>query len=115
MKLYQTAEFGVYNDKVVKCTLSCKLVYVDGYGEEYFQTVGIAKCHEEDTFNLELGKKLAEAKAAKKAYETTLRYLENFRKGAYKIIDELNEDIERADEMLITEEKHLSNILKDVH
>lgn len=115
MKLYQTTEFGVYNDKVVKCTIDCKLVYADGQAEVYFMVTGIAKCHEDDKFDEKLGKKIAEAKASKKAYETAIRHLEGFKKAIMSTLEVTNEDIERVDTMLTTEEKHLSNILKDVH
>lgn len=115
MKLYQTTEFGVYNDKVVKCTIDCRLVYADGQAEAYFTVTGVAKCHEDDKFDEKLGKKIAEAKASKKAYETAIRHLERVKKVLLTTLMVTDEDIERADTMLMTEEKHLNNILKDVH
>lgn len=33
-----------------------------------FKAIGIAKCNKEDTFNLEIGKKIARAKAEREAY-----------------------------------------------
>lgn len=66
----------------------------------YNKFVGKAKCLPEDKFDVELGKKLASARAYQKYDEAKLRYLWKKRDNMQKILDEIDADIERQEEIL---------------
>lgn len=52
---------------------------VDVYGK-YFKGIGVAKCHGEDIFDVERGKRIALTKAEDNAYANALKYLGEQRK-----------------------------------
>lgn len=115
MKLYQNANFQEFNGKVVKCTLSGKLSYVEPFTnilkEEEFSTIGYAKCHKEDSFNLEKGKRIAESKASIKFYKK-VRYFynKNLFKKLRKFENEFNKDYSKVNRLIKNEENHLLKI-----
>jgi hypothetical protein len=92
---FPNKEYGynwIINDKAVICGLRCKVnIHING---EYinklrrlfpnvsctwetiiFDVTGIAKCHANDTYNEEYGRKLAESRAKEKAYSIANRFV----------------------------------------
>jgi hypothetical protein len=75
--------------------VTCELLYYIDAPNEYHQifgsivgkTVGVAKCHPDDTFSEETGRKIALAKAEAKAYLQAKREME---KRWAKVVDTLN-------------------------
>lgn len=70
------------------------------YYYEYKKFVGKSKCSPEDKFDIELGKKLSKTRAYQKYDEAKLRYLWKKRDNMQKILDEIDADIKRQEEIL---------------
>ena len=79
-----------------KRTVACKLYWCLSNDSRFRveTSVGIAKCTEEDVFDVEIGKKVAHAKAENKAYNRAARKLEevgmNYLREAHCILEFLH-------------------------
>lgn len=78
-------EFNSFNNKIVKCTIHASMV--GEYIEESCKFSAVAKCHDDDVFDLEKGKRIAESKASLKVF----KYFEAM---CSKSITNLNKQIE---------------------
>lgn len=111
MKLYQDVIFQDFNNKVVKCTLTGKLSYTDPFTnvlkEEEFTTIGYAKCHNDDSFNLEVGKRIAESKASIKFYKKVRSYYKSELRKMMDIGNIFMESFKKVEKLLQSENEHL--------
>lgn len=116
MKLKQKVVFNSYNQKVVKCTMRCLIEYGlnnDLYYE--FEVVGIAKCHNDDKFDEDLGKRISESRASIKAYSTAKRYMASWMKLINDHVDQSKTDMVRLNDLLDKETNHYDSIIGEVN
>lgn len=102
---FKDTKFIVNNEKktvtcVIKAELSIKSGQENVFGiydlERPFVAVGISKCHPEDQFSVETGKRIAESRAKKAVYiggrerfEKLLKYIDIFGSEVSKAINDL--------------------------
>lgn len=109
MKLNYETKFQVFNEKVVKASVT--LWSIDGVTMLKSQSA-VAVCHEEDEFNLDVGKSIAEKRALRillkairsnytreiKEVTDVVKKMEDLVEGITKIIDtvdtKINEEID---------------------
>ena len=96
----------------VHCFLRCKMPNTLFNDREFRTFIGTAQVCGEDTFDEELGKKIARTKAEFKAYKA---YVEQFRKLLQPIIDYrmiVTEEIKRGKENYLNSLNYLDNYCK---
>lgn len=124
--LFRETKFNVNEEKkTVTCVIVAsvelsnrqeKVSYDKYYGPEIapFQTVGVAKCHEDDVFDLEKGRRLAESRAKAKVYEEGTSRL----KKILMYVDIFGEDIQNQLEKLKgyhkKEKEHLIELKSEI-
>ena len=97
----------------VHCFLRCKMPNTLFNDREFRTFIGTAKVCSNDTFDEELGKKIARTKAEFKAYKA---YVEQFRKLLRPIIDYrmiITEEIKRGKENYLNSLNYLDNYYKE--
>ena len=98
--------------ETVRCFLRCKMPNTLFNAREFHTFIGKAQVCGEDTFDEELGKKIARTKAEFKAYKA---YVEQFRKLLQPIIDYrmiVTEEIKRGKENYLNSLNYLDNYCK---
>lgn len=89
--------FFYVNGTDVTCKMSYYLnvpdAYLELHGPIYGTVVATAHCHEDDVFNLEVGKKVALAKAENKAYSYVKEWAKTAKKELSMCLDAI-EDFE---------------------
>lgn len=114
--------------KVVVCVLKCdmqlekhpawrdiysnmwaKLPIVGEYGE--FKVKAIAKCSEEDTFDIETGKRIAESRAKSKAFATAAKVYREIEKYFLNCAALVNESMEACEQTVKVEEAHVESLI----
>ena len=96
----------------VRCFLRCKMPNTLFNDREFRTFVGTAQICGKDTFDEEIGKKIARTKAELKAYKA---YVEQFRKLLRPIIDYrmiVTEEIKRGKENYLNSLNYLDNYCK---
>ena len=96
----------------IHCFLRCKMPNTLFNDREFRTFVGTARVCDKDTFDEELGKKIARSKAELKAYKA---YVEQFRKLLRPIIDYrmiVTEEIKRGKENYLNSLNYLDNYCK---
>ena len=97
----------------VHCFLRCKMPNTLFNDREFRTFLGTAQVCDKDTFDEELGKKIARTKAEFKAYKA---YVEQFRKLLRPIIDYrmiVTEEIKRGKENYLNSLNYLDNYCKE--
>ena len=97
----------------VHCFLRCKMPNTLFNDREFRTFLGTAQVCGKDTFDEELGKKIARSKAELKAYKA---YIEQFRKLLRPIIDYrmiVTEEIKRGKENYLNSLNYLDNYCKE--
>ena len=97
----------------VHCFLRCKMPNTLFNDREFRTFVGTAQICGKDTFDEEIGKKIARSKAELKAYKA---YVEQFRKLLRPIIDYrmiVTEEIKRGKENYLNSLNYLDNYCKE--
>lgn len=102
-----------YNVNEVKKTVTAivKTRSIVGCHSKKHTTVGVAKCDEKDTFDIEIGKRIAKAKAEKEAYVQHKNYLYNHLKMLKYITDGISKSYERT-QYYIQHQKEYINSFK---
>ena len=99
--------------ETVHCFLRCKMPNTLFNDREFRTFVGTAQICGKDTFDEEIGKKIARSKAELKAYKA---YVEQFRKLLRPIIDYrmiVTEEIKRGKENYLNSLNYLDNYCKE--
>lgn len=81
------------------------------YGK-YHTTVGVAKCDDKDEFDVEIGKRIAKAKAEKEAYVQHKNYLYNHLKMLKYITDDLSKSYERTQYYIQHQKEYINSFKK---
>ena len=106
-------DYQVNKEKgTVHCFLRCKMPNTSFNDREFRTFVGTAQVCGKDTFDEEIGKKIARSKAELKAYKA---YVEQFRKLLRSIIDYrmiVTEEIKRGKENYLNSLNYLDNYCK---
>ena len=107
-------DYQVNKEKgTIHCFLRCKMPNTLFNDREFRTFVGTAQVCGNDTFDEELGKKIARTKAEFKAYKA---YVEQFRKLIQPIIDYrmiVTEEIKRGKENYLNSLNYLDNYCKE--
>jgi hypothetical protein len=114
--------------KVVVCVLECNMqlckhpVYMDIYPYMWnnlpfvdangtFKVRAIARCNEEDAFNEETGKRIAESRAKGKAFATAAKVYKEIEKYFLKCAALVNESVEDCEQTVKVEEAHVELLI----
>ena len=85
------------------------LPFVDGNGT--FKVRAIARCNEEDAFNEETGKRIAESRAKGKAFATAAKVYKEIEKYFLKCAALVNESVEACEQTVKVEEAHVELLI----
>lgn len=114
--------------KVVVCVLECNMqlckhpAYMDIYpymwnnlpfvdGNGTFKVRAIARCNEEDAFNEETGKRIAESRAKGKAFATAAKVYKEIEKYFLNCAALVNESVEACEQTVKVEEAHVELLI----
>lgn len=107
-------DYQVEKEKgIVRCYLSCKMPNTLFNNREFRIFIGTAQVCGKDTFDEEVGKKIARTKAEFKAYKA---YVKQFRKLLLPIMDYItivNEEIKRGKKNYLNGIYYLNNYCKE--
>lgn len=127
VKIYQHADYKQFGNKVVVCKLTMNVVVnYDNLkcGKVLSMIFNVldpirvevttrAKCHPDDKFDFELGKKIAESKAVKKAYSIVQTRISNMANLLYKSLQVFNDVNRDMINLLNNEEVHMNELTKN--
>lgn len=114
--------------KVVVCVLECDMqlqkhpAWVDIYPNMWanlplvettgtFKVRAIARCNEEDTFDEEVGKRIAESRAKGKAFATAAKVYKEIEKYFLNCAALVNESVEACEQTVKVEEAHVELLI----
>lgn len=114
--------------KVVVCVLECDMqlckhpVWEDIYpnmwdnlplvaSNDTFKVRAIARCNEEDTFDEEVGKRIAESRAKGKAFATAAKVYKEIEKYFLNCAALVNESVEACEQTVKVEEAHVELLI----
>lgn len=114
--------------KVVVCVLECDMqlqkhpAWQDIYtymwtnlplvsGSGIFKVRAIARCNEEDTFDEEAGKRIAESRAKGKAFATAAKVYKEIEKYFLNCAALVNESVEACEQTVKVEEAHVELLI----
>ena len=104
--------FKVYKEKgEVYCTLKCKMPDDLFIKENYYTFKGNARVCKGDTFNEEIGKKIARTKAEQKAYLAYKRQFEKLIDALKEYVEDIKKESERTHNIIIHNLKYLNKWL----
>lgn len=83
------------------------LVEIDGT----FKVRAIARCNEEDAFNEEIGKRIAESRAKGKAFATAAKVYKEIEKYFLNCVALVNESVEACEQAVKVEEAHVELLI----
>lgn len=95
--------------KDIYCNMWAKLPIVSDYGT--FKVKAIAKCSEEDTFDEEIGKRIAESRAKGKAFATAAKVYREIEKYFLNCAALVNESVEACEQTVKVEEAHVELLI----
>ena len=128
VKITKASYFENPEQKVIVCVLECdmrlekhptyneiypymwdKLPLVDCRGK--FTVRAVARCNEEDTFDVELGRRIAESRAKGKAFATAAKVYKEIENYFLKCAALVNESVEACEHTVKVEEKHVELLI----
>ncbi len=77
-----------------------------------FTVLGVAKCHNEDSFDEIKGKRIAESRAKKNAYNIAYHFWKNFSKALSNFKDKCDARADACDIAEMIERNHIEELLK---
>jgi hypothetical protein len=80
-----------------------------------FITEGIAKCHKEDVFEEERGKRIALSKAENNAYKKAMKYLKEQKNYLEFFATIINEFIDKGERQCIHNEDYMLSVTEPTH
>ena len=105
---YLKTSYHVY-DKTVRCRLRVQLVEHRKIIARSYDIVGVAKCHKDDKFDFEIGKRVALAKAELKLYKKIKSLIEPTRNNLIDYVEELDNYVNFANKQI----EHNTEYLKE--
>lgn len=114
--------------KVVVCVLECDMqlqkhpAWIDIYPKMWanlplvdldgtFKVRAIARCNEEDAFNEEVGKRIAESRTKGKAFATAAKVYKEIEKYFLNCAALVNESVEACEQTVKVEEAHVELLI----
>ena len=114
--------------KVVGCVLECDMqlqkhpAWIDIYPKMWanlqlvdlcgsFKVRAIARCNEEDAFNEEVGKRIAESRAKGKAFATAAKVYKEIEKYFLNCAALVNESVETCEQAVKVEKAHVELLI----
>lgn len=114
--------------KVVVCVLECDMqlqkhpAWIDIYPKMWanlplvdldgtFKVRAIARCNEEDAFDIETGKRIAESRAKSKAFATAAKVYKEIEKYFLNCAALVNESVEACEQTVKVEEAHVELLI----
>lgn len=114
--------------KVVVCVLECDMqlqkhpAWIDIYPKMWanlplvdlcgsFKVRAIARCNEEDAFNEEVGKRIAESRAKGKAFATAAKVYKEIEKHFLNCAALVNESVETCEQAVKVEKAHVELLI----
>ena len=91
------------------CNMWANLPLVDNNGT--FKVRAIARCNEEDTFDEEAGKRIAESRAKGKAFATAAKVYKEIEKYFLNCAALVNESVEACEQTVKVEEAHVELLI----
>lgn len=105
------------NDRTVCCVLKAKL-YIPSlcfHYQEEFTVNGISKCHGDDVFDIERGKRIALAKAENKAYKVACKYVDKDVRDALNFIEKATYFLDKSDIQCDHNIEYIESISNEEH
>ena len=107
-------DYQVKKEKgIVRCYLRCKMPNTLFNDREFRIFIGTAQVCGKDTFNEEIGKKIARSKAELKAYNTYARQFEKLFQSIKDYIVIIGKEMKKADENYLNSMDYLDNYCKE--
>ena len=107
-------DYQVKKEKgIVRCYLRCKMPNTLFNDREFRIFVGTAQVCGKDTFDEEVGKKIARSKAELKAYNTYARQFEKLFQSIKDYIVIIGKEMKKADENYLNSMDYLDNYCKE--
>ena len=107
-------DYQVKKEKgIVRCCLRCKMPNTLFNDREFRIFVGTAQVCGKDTFDEEVGKKIARSKAELKAYNTYARQFEKLFQSIKDYIVIIGKEMKKADENYLNSMDYLDNYCKE--
>ena len=107
-------DYQVKREKgIVRCCLRCKMPNTLFSDREFRIFIGTAQVCGKDTFNEEVGKKIARSKAELKAYNTYARQFEKLFQSIKDYIVIIGKEMKKADENYLNSMDYLDNYCKE--
>ena len=97
----------------VRCFLRCKMPNTLFNNREFHIFIGTAQVCSKDTFDEEVGKKIARTKAELKAYNTYARQFEKLFQSIKDYIVIIGKEMKKADENYLNSMDYLDNYCKE--
>lgn len=79
----------------------------------YYTVVGKSKCHDNDNFNVSLGRKIAESRAKEKAFDRASQYWDFMYENLYRILNACKVQYDYCYSASIKEEDHVLDLIYD--
>ena len=107
-------DYQVKKEKgIVRCCLRCKMPNTLFNDREFRIFIGTAQVCGKDTFDEEVGKKIARSKAELKAYNTYARQFEKLFQSIKDYIVIIGKEMKKADENYLNSMDYLDNYCKE--
>lgn len=107
-------DYQVKKEKgIVHCYLRCKMPNTLFNNREFHIFIGTAQVCGKDTFDEEVGKKIARTKAELKAYNTYARQFEKLFQSIKDYIVIIGKEMKKADEIYLNSMDYLDNYCKE--
>lgn len=107
-------DYQVEKEKgIVRCYLRCKMPNTLFNNREFRIFIGTAQVCGKDTFDEEVGKKIARSKAELKAYNTYARQFEKLFQSIKDYIVIIGKEMKKADENYLNSMDYLDNYCKE--
>lgn len=107
-------DYQVKKEKgIVRCYLRCKMPNTLFNDREFRIFIGTAQVCGKDTFDEEVGKKIARSKAELKAYNTYARQFEKLFQSIKDYIVIIGKEMKKADENYLNSMDYLDNYCKE--
>lgn len=107
--------------KVVTCTMEATVLVPTNYydtvfiPQHYCKCVGVAKCHKDDEFDIERGKRIAMAKAENDAYKKASEYLMKYYKEILFFFISIGDFMEKCNNCCEHNEDYIISVSDKTH
>lgn len=101
------------NERIITCSYQCNIIDDERRIIKSFKTIGKAVVAPGDVPNTKLGKRIAEGKAKKKAYNKGYLIIRNQFLPIHKLHEEQEQFLHQMKYLIVDEIKHLDDLILD--